>query len=256
MSTTEWPKLHQRGNAHWYELQDGRTLPSVTTMLTVVAKPALMYWAANVERESCIKAAADLWEGAPHSPPMSRASYVATLTQRLGKEKAHTKKLQAAGDIGSQVHALAEWNLRRELGEVQGPEPQISREAAVAFSKYETWRATVDLTPLKLEQTVWSDAHGYAGTLDLYARVGELACVGDWKTGKAIYPEARLQIAAYREALIELGHATRDTYGLIVRLPKAHEDPDPEAMLITPAECDELFKVFLHVKALWEWANP
>ena len=246
----------KRNSGRFYTLPSGAEYPSVTTLLQVIAKPALINWAANVEREFVVETAAALWEGAPHSSPMSRASYVATLQQRLGREKAHTKKLQAAGDIGSQVHALAEWNLRRELGEVQGPEPQISREAAVAFAKYETWRATVDLTPLKLEQTVWSDTHGYAGTLDLYARVGELCVVGDWKTGKAIYPEARLQIAAYREALIELGHATRDTYGLIVRLPKAHEDPDPEAMLIAPAECDALFQVFLHVKALWEWANP
>jgi RecB family exonuclease len=40
---------------------------------------------------------------------------------------------------------------------------------------------------------------GYAGTADLIARVGPKTFVIDYKTGKAVYPEARLQVEAYRQ---------------------------------------------------------
>jgi hypothetical protein len=61
----------------------------------------------------------------------------------------------------------------------------------------------VALEPLAIERTVYCEVCGYAGTLDLYARVSGVLTVLDWKSGKAIYPEAFLQNVAYRHD----GHA-------------------------------------------------
>jgi hypothetical protein len=58
----------------------------------------------------------------------------------------------------------------------------------------------VNLEPLAIERTVYCLECGYAGTLDLYARVKGVLTVLDWKSGKAIYPEAFLQNLAYRHA--------------------------------------------------------
>lgn len=251
--------LRSERSARFYTTPAGAEYPSVTTILQAIAKPALINWAARVERELVMEAAAQLWDDAPEAPSMSRAAFTATLNARLGEKRAHQKALEDAGNIGKQLHALIEWNLRRELGQEPGPEPLISREAARSFACYERWREGAGLEPVRIEQTVWSDEHGYAGTLDLYARLvsgGDVRYATlDWKTGKAIYGEAKLQAAAYRQALIELGHADRACWGLVVRLPKAQEDPEPEALFISPAECERLFEIFLHVKALWEWMD-
>jgi hypothetical protein len=241
-----------------YQLPDGRMVPSVTSILTCVGKPALIQWAANTERELVIEAAANLWEDAPLAPKkMTRTAFITTLTDRLGKTKAHQRELAKAAEIGSQVHGLIEWNLRRELGQTIGPEPRVSDKATWAFMAYEEWRKTVNLVPRAIEQTVWSDTHGYAGTMDLYAELDldgqRCLAVLDWKTGKGIYAEALLQNAAYVHALIEMGHAAAPVAGCIVRFPKVESDPDFEVKVIPAAMQHELLLTFLATKELWGW---
>lgn len=243
-----------------YTTPDGETYDSVTSILSVVGKPALINWAANTERALVIEAAANLWEDAPLTKKMSRPAYIATLTERIGKQKAHQKELAKASEIGSQVHSLVEWNLRKELGQVVGPEPSVRDHALWGFMVYEEWRKATKLMPLAIEQTVWSTTHRYAGTMDLYADVllephGSCKVVLDWKTGKGIYPEALLQNAAYVQALKEMGHADGDVYGCVVRFPKVETDPEFEVRVITPVEHAGLFQTFLAVKRLWDWTQ-
>ena len=243
-------------SSRFYDTPDGQRLPSVTTILQAVAKPALINWAAKVEREATVQAAANLWEdlkSAAGAPKMTRPVYITTLETRLGKQKAHQKELAKAGEIGSQVHALIEWNLRRQLGQKLGPEPEITDAAAWAFAGYEEWRASAGFRPKLIEHTVWSSRYGYAGTMDWYGDVDGLPCVGDWKTGKAIYGEAVLQNAAYIHALKEMGHVEGSVGGCIVRLPKIESDPGIEVKIITPEEVDAAFVVFLNVFEVWKW---
>jgi hypothetical protein len=103
-----------------------------------VTKPALINWAANQERALVMEAAANLHEDLPlGAPRMSRLAYLATLQTRLGKEKAHQRELAKAAEIGSQAHGYSEWTLRRERGEVVGPEPRmIYPEALLQVSAY------------------------------------------------------------------------------------------------------------------------
>src|SRR5262249_19622934 len=89
---------------------------------------------------------------------------------------------------------------------------------------------------------------GYAGTLDLYARFESRLTVIDWKTGRAIYPEAFLQNVAYRHAARE--QRLPSEQGLIVRLPKLLSDPAWEAMTVP----DTLkLQDFLAALRLWRW---
>lgn len=242
-----------------YETPDGNKYPSVTSILGCVGKPALINWAAKQEREMVVEAAASLWEDVPTTgKKMSRVAYVATLTDRIGKTKAHQKELAKASEIGSQLHAMVEWNLRKELGQEVGPAPKLSDKASWSFMVYEDWRKKTKLTPKRIEQVVWSTHHEYAGTMDLLATIqlepyGECVAVLDWKTGKAIYSEALLQNAAYCRALVEMGHLTEIPYGVIVRFPKVETDPEPDVRVITPTQHKNLFMTFLAVKALWEW---
>src|SRR5262249_31948989 len=82
----------------------------------------------------------------------------------------------------------------------------------------------------------------------LYARVQGVLTILDWKTGRAIYPEALLQNVAYRHAARRLGLPS--SQGLIVRLPKLLEDPAWEVMTVpnTVPLGD-----FLAALRLWRW---
>ena len=234
-----------------FYLVDGESLPSVTHILQVIGKPALINWAANQERTLVMDAAADLYEDLCKIPtPMPRTAYLTTLQARLGKVKAHKRELEKAGEIGAQVHHLVEWNLRRELGQTVGPEPRVVDDAQWAFMSFQDWANSVDLKPKHIEQTVFSRVHGYAGTMDLLAEVNGVLILIDFKTGKAIYAEAFLQNAAYQVALSEMGHST-PTGGLIVRLPKIQTDPAFEVAAVPPVV--DLFPTFLAAKELWKW---
>src|SRR5215471_19300118 len=83
---------------------DGRQLPSVTTVLDVIAKPGLGPWYAKQERQYF---------------EYVLAAVVAAVTG----VKAADRERQRASVIGAAVHAGIEWQLRRALGENAGPAP-------------------------------------------------------------------------------------------------------------------------------------
>jgi hypothetical protein len=236
-------------SGRFYEV-DGEHYPSVTHILQVIGKPALINWAANQERSVCLDAAADLYVDLAKAPPMSRVSFLATLEGRIGKQKAHKRTLDKAGEIGSQVHGLIEWNMRKQLGQKVGPEPSVQDDAQWAFMAFQDWANSVSLEPIYIEQTVFSKKHRYAGTMDLLARVNGVVTLVDFKTGKAIYGEAHLQNIAYQMALAEMGHCVAEG-GLIVRLPKVQTDPGFETAVVP--EAMDYFPVFLAVCDVWRW---
>lgn len=229
---------------------DGEALPSVTTILGAIAKPALVKWAETTATAAVTAAAADLYLDLLKAQPMSRAAYIASLQGRLGTQRQAERELAKAAEIGTQTHALIEWTLRRQLGQVVGPRPATTPQAEWAFMAFEDWSREVDLQPLLIEQVVFSTVHGYAGTMDLLAKVRGQVTLIDFKTGKSIYAEAFLQNVAYQVALEEMGHGVAQA-GLIVRLPKNEKDPAFEVGVV-PAVA-ELFPTFLAVKQVWHW---
>jgi hypothetical protein len=223
---------------------------SVTHALSCIAKPALINWAANQERTLVMDAAADLYLDLCQTPPMGRPSFLATLQGRIGKQKAHQKELAKAGEIGTQVHELIEWNLRQSLGQKVGPEPRVTDKAQWAFMAFQDWAQSVSLKPIFIEQMVFSRTHKYAGTMDLLAEVNGVLSLVDFKTGKSIYAEAYLQNVAYQQALREMGHST-PAAGHIVRLPKVETDPAFEVGAVPAVE--ELWPTFIAVLNVWKW---
>ena len=273
------PNRKQTRSGRFYDIDGCGTFPSVTTILSCINKPALMNWAAKVERELVVKVAADLYEDTAGTPKMARTAYTLTINNRLGKEKAHQKELAKAGEIGTQCHALIEWTLRGMLMYEVGPSPRITDKAQWAFMAWEDFKKAVELKPISVEQIVWSQNYGYAGTMDLLCEVdlnglirffrkkgmeipniiADLASkqthaltVADWKTGKAVYSEAHLQNAAYRQAVREMGHGDPEL-GLIVRLPKVETDPEFEIVIAKPEST--MFPKFLDTMSVWTWCQ-
>ncbi len=224
---------------------EGMELPSVTTVLEVIAKPALGPWYAKEERRYFEAAMLEVLS----KPGARDPEYVlAAVAEAVTGVKAADREKQRAATIGTAVHAGIEWHLRTRLGEDVGPEPHLPDAAAWAVESWKDWAAKVALEPLAIERTVYCLHCGYAGTLDLYGRVEGIPTVLDWKTGRAIYPEALLQSVAYRHAAQRLGMPS--SQGLIVRLPRLLDDPAWEVMAVpnTIPLTD-----FLAALQLWRW---
>jgi len=224
---------------------EGQRLPSVTTILEIIAKPALGPWYAKEERRYFETAMLEVL-----SRPGARDPefVLAAVAEAVTGVKAADRQKQKAAAIGTAVHAGIEWELRRQLGEDAGPEPRLPEAAAWAVESWKDWARSVSLGPLAIERTVYCLECGYAGTLDLYARVKGVLTVLDWKSGKAIYPEAFLQNLAYRHAATRAGLSS--TQGLIVRLPKQLDDPAWEVMQVSASLTLEDFLAALR---LWRW---
>src|SRR5215475_5183791 len=146
----------------------GRHLPSVTTILEIIAKPALGPWYAKEERRHFETAMLEVLS----RPGARDPEYVlAAVAEAVTGVKAADREKQRAATIGTAVHAGIEWHLRRVLGDDPGPEPFLPDAAVWALESWKDWAKAVALKPLTIERAVYCVRCGYAGTLDLYARV-------------------------------------------------------------------------------------
>ena len=121
------------------------------------------------------------------------------------------------------------------------------------------------------EMVVGNRTFGYAGTLDYLFRSRRIAMalslpldtlfIGDTKTGgeldrKGVYPEAGLQMAAYRKAEVAW---LRD--GSTVPMPVVHSTGivlhlRPEGYRVVPVQCgDDVFAAFRITQQAAEWAS-
>lgn len=224
----------------------GEKYVSVTTVLQAIGKPALVAWSAKVEREMVIEHAARLYD---RDKGLTSTGFILALERLLGAGKAHSKELEKAGAIGSNIHELVEWSLRAELLQDVGKSPILGEQAQWAYQAFQKWRQSVNLKPILVEHTVACDCHKIAGTMDLLCTIDGQVTVCDWKSGKRVYWEAKLQNAAYRHCVrvMKLDDPKR---GLILRLPKIIGDPDFEP--VDAGDENYYFERFLHVKDLWE----
>ena len=147
--------------------------------------------------------------------------------------KESNKIVETRQAIGTHVHKLIELTLQGEKINLGTYETEI-REGLCKFHEFNKY---AELKPEGLEQRLWSNKHGYAGTADYVgwykspvipkSDLGKIDqkflvrghkakfkkssfVVGDWKTSKDIYPQYWLQLAAYCYAFKELTGKTPD----------------------------------------------
>lgn len=159
-----------------YKSEAGLIVPGVTTILAVVAKPALTHWA---------------W--------------------KLGTEGQDYKAVaQQAADIGTLAHALIANLLGgRDVVDLTTFTEEQRTFADYAVQKFNDWRKGKTVRPEFIEQPLVSERYRYGGTVDFYGKVSRSMELLDFKTGSAIYPEMLAQLAAYRQLLIEHGYKVK-----------------------------------------------
>lgn len=115
-----------------------------------------------------------------------------------------------AADLGTKVHEAAE---AYKLGKPMPPWPD---DIAPYMAQFERWLLAFAPTFEQTEASVFNRAQRYAGTLDAIVTLSDgRRLLIDYKSGKAVYPEVGLQLAAYR-------------YAEFIALPDGSEAPVPE----------------------------
>jgi hypothetical protein len=188
---------------------NGQSLWSVTTIIgNGLPKPAIAGWQAKTIAEYAVANHRQL-AGMLSAVRLQRGAdgqLDGLVVSDLDAVKAAVEWLKGAPwreserkmNLGSAVHAEAE---AVQLGTPR-PEPPLTVKRFVeSFDHFlEDFSPEIEMT----EATVYNLAENYAGTLDtiMTFRWGELSVrlLGDFKTGKGIYPDVALQLAAYEHA--------------------------------------------------------
>lgn len=168
--------------SHRYKL-DGAWVPGVTTILSKgIAKPFLVDWAAK----EVARFAAD------HLEVISALEDADARFDLL--KTAHNRHRDKAAVRGTDIHGLAEKLLHGEAVEI----PEAIEGYVNGYVRFlNDWQPT----PVLTERPCASRTHWFAGTPDAIVTLpsGERLLM-DWKTGKRVYGEVALQLAAYRNA--------------------------------------------------------
>jgi hypothetical protein len=200
--------VRSRAKEH-YKNNDGEIIPSVTTALGELNKPALVRWA-----------------------------------NRLGLQGINSDKYKDdLADIGTLAHYLIMCRLHEEIPEIDDYSPVQLAKAEKCYQKFVDWEHHNPIRPILAETRLVSERYQFGGTPDLYALCDKDLLLGDFKTNsKGIFPEMIYQVAAYRELLRE--HGYRVSKVSILRIGR----DDPEGMdehICTEEELNCGFEIFV-----------
>jgi len=159
------PTITEGSKSRFYELE-GIKYPSVTTVLSVLSKPALIQWSANCASDYIRDNIEEITN--PDTTPER-------ISQIIKKSKtAHRDVGKKATDVGSLVHDAIETYMK---GGKPDPLLEGSPQAQTAFLAFLEWKDSVELEPVALELPVYHPVLRYAGTPDLigYLKTKETA---------------------------------------------------------------------------------
>jgi len=210
----------------------GKTWPSVTTILNVLSKPALERWKI-----------------------------------RMALSGTDPEGDFTAADIGTLTHAAIAYTLGKgsqPLPDFEAYSDEVRAGAKTAYTSWRAWYAQHDVQPILMEHQMASAELGYAGTLDFFGLIDGRPEVVDWKSSSAVYGEYFIQVAAYANLLA--GTSDHRAQALrIVRLskldplrPHAPEVPYGDAVIEPPAGDEtplcvspDHFRIFEHALGVY-----
>lgn len=196
-----------------YHLKDGTRVPSVTTYLGILNKPALMHWS---------------WQQG-----------IAGLDYRKVRDTAAT--------IGTLAHYLILCKLKGEEPDLSDYTPNEIKAAAIPMNKFDEWHKEHELEPILLETPLVSEKYKFGGTADFYGKDNGALVLLDFKTSGAVYTENFYQLAAYKKLLEEYGYRVKSAR--ILRLSK---DADESFEDRASGNLAKYWSVFLACQQVYE----
>jgi hypothetical protein len=251
---------------------EDRRFYSVTTLIGVLDKPALMYWAAEESAKAAVANVAVLRGRIKSEGEESVVKWLRDARFRPAKDQ------RSASALGTAVHDACEQYA------LTGVRPDVDDEVRPFLDRFDEWAQKWQPQYLAAEAAVYNLTYGYAGTLDAIAIIDGQKVLLDYKSSrKSIgsddkptkpYPEAALQLSAYRHAeLMAVWRArrfekSRRRYYLLDQDEEemAEKMPEldgavvlhltPEHAELYPVKADnEVFEKFLYCIEVFDWVN-
>lgn len=250
--------------------QEDRRHWSVTTLIGILEKNALVYWAAK-EAAICATHHRDTWQSIEDSSGTEEAQrWIANARFRPPKGE------RESADLGTAVHEVCEQYA------LTGERPQVDAELRPYLDRFDEWLQEWQPRYIATEVTVFSERFGYAGTSDAFLELDGIPLIIDYKTSRKSfdgrgdptgpYAESALQLAAYRYADLAAVwrprrfEKYRRRYYLLGPGEKEHGVPVPEVkggavIHITPEHCNihpvrcdpVVFEAFLDIVEVARW---
>lgn len=202
-------------NHNYYADSEGKKpYMGITSVLRVIAKPALIQWAANMVDEH-IRA------NISYAIPGEDGGLWAIKPSVIEEARtAHTKKKEQAGSEGTNVHALIEVlindAIKNNNGFMDKSEHDIPQVAV-----FIEWASTNKVRFLASEKRLVSTSLWVAGTADFIAEINGQLMIGDVKTNNSgIYPEHKMQASAYAYMALEMGLYKEFDGIVVINVPK------------------------------------
>jgi len=194
--TTPEIKTFKKGGSRFYVHPDKTfgSVPGVTSVLNMIPKDFLKWWAAKMSAEFAVDNASS-WIGMAMNGNRQAAIDVI--------KRAHLRNTDEAAQFGTDAHDVWE---RMARGEKLGRQHPGMEPFVRGFSE---WLEMYEPEFLHLEATVWSETYGYAGSFDGAARIDgdrlgqeeDAIVILDWKTTRSgVHAEVGLQLNAYANA--------------------------------------------------------
>ena len=205
-------KIKKSAKAHVrYKTSEGQIVPGATTITGLLNKPFLVTWA-----------------------------------NRLGLEGIDSSKYtDEAAAVGTLAHALIQADLQGDPVDHDLYSKQQLDLAENALLSYYEWKSRHKIEPIFCEKQMVSDTMRYGGTIDCYCMLDGKPTLLDFKTGKAIYDEYFVQLAAYAELLRENGHEVDQVR--ILRVGRDETEGFEERSVPDTRKYFEIFKNLLNI---------
>lgn len=237
------PKIRTltRGGSRFYvHPETGAKIPGVTSIIGMLPKPFLQFWAGKVVAEYAIDHLGDMVNIVLRGDRQGAIDYL---------KNAPRRDTAAAAELGTLAHAAFEVI-------ADGKDPVVSPDVLPFARLFARMLRDTGLTVVRQEQTVYSETHDYAGSFDGWGHINGKPVFIDYKTTRSgIHPEVALQLAAYRysDVILHPDGTTEPTPkadgGIVVHV-------RPERIQVVEVDCDEeVFDYFLNLRKTFRWVN-
>lgn len=155
--------------SRYYVLNTGERFISVTTVLSHIAKPYLVPWAAKLAAEAALDNAERVFAAADTPACNTKGENACGLCRTCVRDwlaNQHNAVRDGAGARGTKLHEAAEHR------EKFGPGGTVDEDAAPFFEAYVNWADRAKPEILAAEMTVVSRKWGHGGTLDNLMKFG------------------------------------------------------------------------------------
>tara|TARA_Y100000034_G_scaffold134267_1_gene202198 strand:+ start:111 stop:881 length:771 start_codon:yes stop_codon:yes gene_type:complete len=169
---------------------DGKAMTGVTTVLNVIAKPALIGWAARMATEHIA-----------NNSTQENGLWSVTEETLEAAKTAHAQKRDKAGDVGKIAHKLCELYIKSEDGDVEGySELPDDKKKLVDTMRdhFISWAENNEVKFLESEKKVYNKDWFVGGTYDFKCEIAGKVYIGDIKTGGVYDRTPFAQCAAYQ----------------------------------------------------------